>query len=83
MATLGSGKSEPIRVTRTGVMVLENTKVDQVEPIVPMGAMMRCLGCKVVWDKDYMKVWHPQRGNLRVAVTVAARAGSIRAATPT
>ena len=65
-ATLASGKSEPMRVTPTGVMVLENTKVDQVEPIVPMGAMMRCLGCKVVWDKDYMKVWHPQRGDLRV-----------------
>ena len=40
--------------------------MDEVEPIVPMGAMMRCLGCKVVWDKDYMKVWHPQRGDLRV-----------------
>lgn len=35
MATLASGKSELIRVTPTGVMVLENTKVDQVESIVP------------------------------------------------
>ena len=31
-----------------------------------MGAMMRCLGCRVVWDKDYMKVRHPKRGDLKV-----------------
>ena len=47
-------------------MVLESAKVDQVEPIVPMGVMMRCLGCRVVWDKDYVKVWHRTRGDLKV-----------------
>ena len=66
MATLASGRTEPMRISPTGVMVLEKVKVDQVEPIVPMGVLMRCLGCRVVWDKDYMKVWHPQRGDLKV-----------------
>ena len=66
MATLASGKTEPMRISPAGVMVLETVKVDHVEPIVPMGVMMRCLGCRVVWDKDYMKVWHPQRGDLKV-----------------
>ena len=66
MATLASGKTEPMRISPTGVMVLETVKVDHVEPIVPMGVMMRYLGCRVVWDKDYMKVWHPQRGDLKV-----------------
>ena len=66
MATLASGKEEAMRVSPTGVMVLEKTAVDRVEPIAPMGSLMRCLGCRVVWDKDYMKVWHPQHGDLKV-----------------
>ena len=66
MATLASGKTEPMRISPTGVMVLESAKVNQVEPIVPMGAMMRLLERRVVWDKDYMKVWHPRRGDLKV-----------------
>ena len=63
---LANGKEELLRMTEKGIMVEENAKIHQVEPIVPFGMLIAKLECKVIWNKDEIEVNHPTRGVLAV-----------------
>ena len=38
------------------------------QPIVPMGALVEVLGCKIKWTKTAPKIWHPKHGHLKVGL---------------
>ena len=50
-------------MTPGGIMVTDR---EDIEPIVPMGALTEMLDCKVQWEKGKMSVLHPCRGLLPV-----------------
>ena len=62
--TLADGGLVDLKMNRMGTMVIERPDV---EPIVPMGALIKDLGCRVLWEGDQMKVDHPKRGDIPVS----------------
>ena len=38
---------------------------ENVEPIVPLGRLVRKIGCKVGWNDDGLVLVHPRRGKLK------------------
>ena len=62
--TLADGGLVDLKMNPMGTMVINR---QDVEPIVPMGAMIRELGCRVLWEGDQVKVEHPSRGSLPVS----------------
>ena len=61
--TMANGESTSLQVTLGGVKVTE--KMD-VEPILPMGQLVRDLQCEVSWKEGELQVTHPLRGPLPV-----------------
>ena len=41
---------------------------DPAQSLVPMGALVECLGCSVHWTPKALKIWHPQHGRLKVGL---------------
>ena len=66
--TLASGKTEELRMTPQGVMVVEGVGVNQIEPIVPFGTLVKDLKCRVNWDQGGLEIHHPRHGQLKVEV---------------
>ena len=62
--SLADGRTTPLLMTESGVMVSTNL---QVEPIVPLG-MLAGGGCKISWKKHGMKVSHPTKGSLPISI---------------
>ena len=62
--SLADGRTTPLLMTESGVMVSTNL---QVEPIVPLG-MLAGGGCKISWKKHGMKVAHPTKGSLPISI---------------
>ena len=60
--TLASGKTEELKISPKGVMVLDGKDAEYVEPIVPMGMLVTKLCCKLHWNDQGLHVWHPKRG---------------------
>ena len=63
--TLANGQQVDMRMTSTGVMIVEQP---QAEPIVPMNLLAGRLGYTITWEKGRMKVRHPVRGDIRVKI---------------
>ena len=61
--TLADGGSARLRMTSGGVMLTER---QDVEPIVPMGHLVKTLKCTVEWKDGGVRVLHPSRGELQV-----------------
>eukprot|EP00434_Breviolum_minutum_P006947 symbB.v1.2.006133.t1/scaffold365.1/size219215/8 len=61
--TLADGGHIQLKMTPGGVMITEK---DDVEPIVPMGHLVKTLRCSVNWEEGGLKVVHPVRGRLPV-----------------
>ncbi len=49
-------------------MVAEKMGINEVEPIVPFGTLVKKMNCTVVWEKEGLKISHPTRGLLDVEV---------------
>ena len=61
--SLACGKKVPLKMTRGGTMV---SPEQEVEPIVPLGRLVRVLGCTLEWNQEGgMVLNHPQRGAIR------------------
>ena len=61
--TLAGGQEVKMKLAPTGAIVSQDPRV---EPIVPMGALMTQLGCKLCWTLEGLEVEHPSRGRLEV-----------------
>ena len=61
--TLADGGHIQLKMTPGGVMITEK---EDVEPIVPMGHLVKTLKCSVSWEEGSLKVLHPVRGRLPV-----------------
>ena len=66
--TLASGKLERLRMSPQGVMVVNGPHAQDVEPIVPMGLLVRKLRCQLHWGEDGLHVWHPKHGYLDIKI---------------
>ena len=64
--TLASGKTERMRMSPKGVMVVDGPNSHEIEPIVPMGLLVKKLRCQLRWNDDGLHVWHPKHGYLEV-----------------
>lgn len=60
---LACGRETLLRMTPGGTMIAPSSTT---EPIVPLGKLVRRLGCHVGWGKGGLTVTHPRRGKLRV-----------------
>ena len=61
--SLACGKKVPLKMTKGGTMV---SPAQEVEPIVPLGRLVKVLGCTLEWDQEGgMVLNHPQRGAIR------------------
>ena len=61
---LAAGESYTLRVTPGGTLVAASGT----QPIVPMGALVQSLGCRLSWTGGHCKIRHPCRGDLPVAM---------------
>ena len=58
--TLACGRRVPLRMTKGGTMISSDPAT---EPIVPLGRLVKSLGCKVGWRPEGgTVVAHPSRG---------------------
>ena len=64
MVSLATGKNVKMRMTSGGVLVTNDT----VDPIVPLGMLMRHLGCVFRWNEEECRLIHPVRGDIKVEV---------------
>ena len=60
---LACGRETLLRMTPGGTMIAPSSTT---EPIVPLGKLVRRVGCHVGWGKGGLTVTHPRRGKLRV-----------------
>lgn len=60
---LACGRETLLRMTTGGTMAAAS---ENVEPIVPLGRLVRKIGCKVGWNDDGLVLVHPRRGKLKV-----------------
>lgn len=61
--SLANGTVVRLKMSKGGVMISTN---HQIEPIVPMGSLVKELNCKLEWGSDGLCVVHPVRGRLAV-----------------
>ena len=61
--TLANGEIIQLRMTPGEVMVTDR---EDIEPILPMGAMVQLLQCQIQWTEEEVKIVHPSRGTLPV-----------------
>ena len=62
---LAAGETFPLSVTPAGTLVAPRGT----QPIVPMGALVKVLGCRMSWAGGHCKIRHPVRGDLPVAMS--------------
>ena len=60
---MANGESTTLQLTPGGIMVTERKVI---EPILPMGHLVKKLGCEVTWKEDGLSIQHPLRGPLPV-----------------
>ena len=61
--TMANGEVTTLQLTPGGVMVSGR---QDIEPILPMGHLVKKLGCEVSWKGDGINIRHPMRGLLPV-----------------
>lgn len=61
--TLAGGQQTTMRMSTGGVLVSEEMDV---EPILPMGALVERLQCSLQWTSDHLVIHHPVRGEIPV-----------------
>ena len=66
--SLAGGGETAMWLTAKGTLIHPD---EEVEPIVPVGKLVRELGCKFQWDGDDCTLEHPLRGRIEVAVVNA------------
>ena len=59
---------ERLRMSPQGVMVVNGPNAQEVEPIVPMGLLVKKLRCQLHWGEDGLHVWHPKHGYLDIKI---------------
>ena len=64
MVSLATGKNVKIRMISGGVFVTNDT----LDPIVPLGMLMKHLGCVFRWIKDECRLVHQVRGDIEVEI---------------
>eukprot|EP00435_Cladocopium_sp_Y103_P018001 s1166_g4.t1 len=63
--TLADGQQVEMRMTESGVMVMDE---EAVEPIVPMSPLAGHLGYTIHWSQGRMKLSHPHKGDIKVTM---------------
>lgn len=63
--TMANGEKVEMRMTTTGIMVCED---EDVEPIVPMSALVEKLGYAISWTEDGMTMTHPNKKKVKVKI---------------
>ena len=66
--TLAGEEERVLRQNLQGTVLLSPYEGDSSQPIVPLGALVKDLGCSLQWKEDGFKLLHPERGHLRVQV---------------
>ena len=66
--TLAGDDTRVLSQTPLGTIVVPETSSTLVQPIVPLGALVHDLGCKLWWTKSALKLVHPKHGALKVAI---------------
>ena len=66
--TLAGGGETTMWLTPKGTLLHPD---EEVEPIVPIGRLVRELGCKLLWEGDDCSLDHPTRGKIEVTVVNA------------
>ena len=60
---MANGESTALQLTPGNVVVFE---CHDIEPILPMGHLVKKLGCEVVWKEEGLAIHHTTRGLLPV-----------------
>ncbi|CAE7708795.1 unnamed protein product [Symbiodinium sp. CCMP2592] len=66
--TLAGEEERVLRQNGQGTVLLKPGEAEDSQPIVPLGAIIRDLGCNLQWKDDGIKLFHPQRGQVRVHI---------------
>ena len=68
MMTLAGDDTTMLSQNEMGTIVVPPEKAPQVQPIVPLGALIQDLGCSLTWTRSHLKLTHPRPGRLRVSM---------------
>ena len=65
--TLAGQDTKILRQNLKGTVLVEDNE-SEIQPIVPMGAVVEDLGYSLTWKKGSLRLHHPQKGTIRVEV---------------
>ncbi|OLP98027.1 Retrovirus-related Pol polyprotein from transposon TNT 1-94 [Symbiodinium microadriaticum] len=66
--TLAGEEERVLRQNLQGTVLLRPEDGADSQPIVPLGALIKDLGCSLQWRKDGFRLLHPERGHVKVRV---------------
>ena len=66
--TLAGDDTRVLSQTPLGTIVIPESATSAVQPIVPLGALIHDLGCKLSWTRSSLRLVHPRHGALKVAI---------------
>ena len=66
--TLAGDGTTTLAQNHLGTIVVPEREAKDIQPIVPLGALVMDLGCSLSWTRSSLKLTHPRHGNIRVAV---------------
>ena len=66
--TLAGEDTKILNQTPLGTIVVQKNQGTQIQPIVPLGALMTELGCTLHWTKSALRLHHPRHGRLKVTL---------------
>ena len=66
--TLAGEEERVLRQNGQGTVLLKPGEAEDSQPIVPLGAVIKDLGCTLQWKDDGIKLRHPQRGQVKVRI---------------
>ena len=66
--TLAGEEERVLRQNGQGTVLLKPGEAEDSQPIVPLGAVIKDLGCTLQWKDDGIKLYHPQRGQVKVRI---------------
>ncbi|CAE7301732.1 RE1 [Symbiodinium sp. CCMP2592] len=66
--TLAGEEERVLRQNGQGTVLLKPGEAENSQPIVPLGAVIRDLGCRLQWKEDGIKLFHPDRGQVKIRI---------------
>ena len=66
--TLAGEDTRILNQTPLGTIIVPDANGANIQPIVPLGALIHDLGCKLSWSRSSLRLVHPKHGELKVTV---------------